>query len=172
MSLEKKSEAKMFGGRIQKYTHASEATKTQMTFSVFLPPQAEGGANGAPQAGKILPPSYGVLKGGKGKQSRSSNLGMRATLQASAPIDEAPKASGEPLGAVTAYLGQLQSGANHAGRAGGGAAGAEAMREEFGRALAETRAQLGAKVDAVSAEVARLHESMALILARLPATPQ
>ena len=44
MSLEKKSEAKMFGGRVQKYTHASEATKTQMTFSVFLPPQAEGGA--------------------------------------------------------------------------------------------------------------------------------
>merc|ERR1740121_3519975 len=34
----------MFGGRVQKWTHASECTNTPMTFSVFLPPQAEGGA--------------------------------------------------------------------------------------------------------------------------------
>jgi len=35
----------MFGGQVQKWTHASEATATPMTFSVFLPPQAaEAGA--------------------------------------------------------------------------------------------------------------------------------
>ncbi|CAK0800043.1 unnamed protein product, partial [Prorocentrum cordatum] len=37
-------ENRMFGGRVQKWTHASECTNTPMTFSVFLPPQAEGGA--------------------------------------------------------------------------------------------------------------------------------
>lgn len=34
-------DAKMFGGRVQKWTHVSDVTKTPMTFSVFLPPQAE-----------------------------------------------------------------------------------------------------------------------------------
>lgn len=34
----------MFGGRVQKWTHTSECTNTPMTFSVFLPPQVEGGA--------------------------------------------------------------------------------------------------------------------------------
>lgn len=38
--LEKKSEFKMFGGQVQKWTHHSDATTTPMTFSVFLPAQA------------------------------------------------------------------------------------------------------------------------------------
>lgn len=41
--LEKKADIKMFGGQVQKWTHASEATTTPMTFSVFLPPQASQG---------------------------------------------------------------------------------------------------------------------------------
>lgn len=44
-SLEKKAESRMFGGHVQKWTHASNSTKTPMTFTVFLPPQAlEAGA--------------------------------------------------------------------------------------------------------------------------------
>lgn len=42
--LEKKADIKAFGGQVQKWTHASDATKTPMTFSIFLPPAAEGGA--------------------------------------------------------------------------------------------------------------------------------
>jgi len=41
--LEKKSENKMFGGSVQKWTHTSESTRTPMTFSIFLPPQAGQG---------------------------------------------------------------------------------------------------------------------------------
>jgi len=38
-SLEKKGDVKMFGGQVQKWTHASLVTSTPMTFSIFLPPQ-------------------------------------------------------------------------------------------------------------------------------------
>ena len=44
MSLELVSEAKAHGGRQLVCRHASAATTTDMTFSIFLPPQAEGGA--------------------------------------------------------------------------------------------------------------------------------
>jgi len=45
VQLERKMNARMFGGQVQKWTHASEATGTPMTFSIFLPPQAvEAGA--------------------------------------------------------------------------------------------------------------------------------
>ena len=43
MSLEVVSENKAHGGRQLVVKHASTATGTDMTFSVFLPPQAEGG---------------------------------------------------------------------------------------------------------------------------------
>jgi len=46
--VEMKSENKAFGGRVQKWTHASEYTKTPMTFSVFLPPQVASSAQPAP----------------------------------------------------------------------------------------------------------------------------
>eukprot|EP00403_Amphidinium_massartii_P028709 CAMPEP_0178395740 /NCGR_PEP_ID=MMETSP0689_2-20121128/13374_1 /TAXON_ID=160604 /ORGANISM="Amphidinium massartii, Strain CS-259" /LENGTH=303 /DNA_ID=CAMNT_0020016403 /DNA_START=80 /DNA_END=988 /DNA_ORIENTATION=- len=42
--LEKKGENKMFGGYMQKWTHPSTSTKTPMTFSIFLPPQAADGS--------------------------------------------------------------------------------------------------------------------------------
>lgn len=38
--LEVKSETVCFGGRLLKCVHQSKATKTPMTFTVFLPPQA------------------------------------------------------------------------------------------------------------------------------------
>lgn len=38
--MEIKSTVVMFGGKVQKCTHESEATKTPMVFSIFLPPQA------------------------------------------------------------------------------------------------------------------------------------
>ena len=41
MSLEIVSEAKSHGGRQLVVKHASHATGTDMTFSIFLPPQAE-----------------------------------------------------------------------------------------------------------------------------------
>jgi S-formylglutathione hydrolase len=41
--LTKKGGNKMFGGEVQKWTHASAATKTPMTFSIFLPPAALAG---------------------------------------------------------------------------------------------------------------------------------
>ncbi len=44
MSVEIVSEAKSHGGRQLVCRHASSATSTDMTFSVFLPPQAENGA--------------------------------------------------------------------------------------------------------------------------------
>ena len=44
MSLEIVSENKAHGGRQLVVKHSSEATGTDMTFSIFLPPQAEAGA--------------------------------------------------------------------------------------------------------------------------------
>ena len=44
MSLEIISENKSHGGRQLVVRHASAATSSDMTFSIFLPPQAEGGA--------------------------------------------------------------------------------------------------------------------------------
>ena len=44
MSLETVSTAKSHGGIQGVYRHASAATGTDMAFSVFVPPQAEGGA--------------------------------------------------------------------------------------------------------------------------------
>ena len=44
MSLEIISETKSHGGRQLVVRHASAATSSDMTFSIFLPPQAEGGA--------------------------------------------------------------------------------------------------------------------------------
>ena len=44
MSLETVSTVKSFGGRQGVYRHASRETGTDMTFSVYLPPQAAGGA--------------------------------------------------------------------------------------------------------------------------------
>jgi S-formylglutathione hydrolase len=41
--MEVVSEAKSHGGRQLVCSHASSATSTEMTFSIFLPPQAEGG---------------------------------------------------------------------------------------------------------------------------------
>ena len=43
MSLEILSENKAHGGRQLVVKHDSAATATDMTFSIFLPPQAEGG---------------------------------------------------------------------------------------------------------------------------------
>ena len=43
MSLEIVSENKSFGGRQLVVRHASDFTSTDMTFSIYLPPQAEGG---------------------------------------------------------------------------------------------------------------------------------
>ena len=36
--MELKSTNKAFGGEVRKYTHASTATGTDMTFSVYVPP--------------------------------------------------------------------------------------------------------------------------------------
>ena len=44
MTIEVVSEAKSHGGRQFVVRHASRATSTAMTFSIFLPPQADGGA--------------------------------------------------------------------------------------------------------------------------------
>ena len=44
MALETLSTAKSFGGTQGVYRHGSAETGTDMTFSVFVPPQAEGGA--------------------------------------------------------------------------------------------------------------------------------
>lgn len=41
--MDKQSDAKCFGGRQQVWTHASQATGTDMTFGLYLPPQAETG---------------------------------------------------------------------------------------------------------------------------------
>ena len=38
--MELKSTNKAFGGEVRKYTHASTATGTDMTFSVYVPPAA------------------------------------------------------------------------------------------------------------------------------------
>ena len=38
--MELKSTNKAFGGEVRKYTHASTATGTPMTFSVYVPPAA------------------------------------------------------------------------------------------------------------------------------------
>ena len=46
MTLETVSTSKAHGGTLGVYAHASTATGTGMTFSVFLPPQAEAGAGG------------------------------------------------------------------------------------------------------------------------------
>jgi S-formylglutathione hydrolase len=43
--LEIVSENKAHGGRQLVVKHASSATGTDMTFSIYLPPQAEQGAN-------------------------------------------------------------------------------------------------------------------------------
>jgi S-formylglutathione hydrolase len=43
MPAEAKSESRAFGGKIAVYAHASEATGTEMKFSVYLPPAAEKG---------------------------------------------------------------------------------------------------------------------------------
>ena len=43
MTIEVVSENKAFGGRQLVVRHASQATSTEMTFSIFLPPQAEQG---------------------------------------------------------------------------------------------------------------------------------
>ncbi|MFL5058416.1 MAG: alpha/beta hydrolase-fold protein, partial [Microvirga sp.] len=43
MTVEIVSENKSHGGRQLVVRHASTATSTDMTFSIFLPPQAEGG---------------------------------------------------------------------------------------------------------------------------------
>jgi S-formylglutathione hydrolase len=45
MSLQLISSNKMFGGSYRRYSHASEATKCTMTFSIYLPPQAAEGAD-------------------------------------------------------------------------------------------------------------------------------
>jgi S-formylglutathione hydrolase len=45
VSLEIVSENRSHGGRQLVVKHASSATSTDMTFSIFLPPEAEGGAN-------------------------------------------------------------------------------------------------------------------------------
>jgi S-formylglutathione hydrolase len=41
MTLERRSEQVCFGGRMAFYSHRSEATKTDMRFGIYLPPQAE-----------------------------------------------------------------------------------------------------------------------------------
>jgi S-formylglutathione hydrolase len=43
MAIETKSEARCFEGTLGVYAHASEATGTEMKFSVFVPPQAHSG---------------------------------------------------------------------------------------------------------------------------------
>ena len=43
MTLETVSTVKSFGGSQGVYRHASRATCTDMTFAVYLPPQAEAG---------------------------------------------------------------------------------------------------------------------------------
>ena len=45
MSMEIVSENKAYGGRQLVVKHRSSATSTDMTFSIFLPPQAESGGN-------------------------------------------------------------------------------------------------------------------------------
>src|SRR5438045_9018451 len=45
VTVEIVSENKSHGGRQLVVRHASQATSTEMTFSIFLPPQAEAGAN-------------------------------------------------------------------------------------------------------------------------------
>lgn len=40
-ALNRVSSVRMFGGLVEKFKHASTATQTEMTFSVFLPPQIE-----------------------------------------------------------------------------------------------------------------------------------
>ncbi len=42
-SIEKIAEARCFGGRQQRYRHRSDVLDCDMQFSVYLPPQAEGG---------------------------------------------------------------------------------------------------------------------------------
>ena len=42
MTIEKVSTAKAFGGTQGVYKHASRETGTEMTFSVYVPPHAEG----------------------------------------------------------------------------------------------------------------------------------
>jgi S-formylglutathione hydrolase len=44
MTIETVSTSKAFGGTQGVYRHASSATRTDMTFSVYVPPQAEAGA--------------------------------------------------------------------------------------------------------------------------------
>lgn len=41
--MEKQSDVRCFAGRQQVWTHASDATGTDMTFGLYLPPQAEAG---------------------------------------------------------------------------------------------------------------------------------
>ncbi|MEZ9132433.1 S-formylglutathione hydrolase [Vibrio breoganii] len=41
MSINKINETKVFGGLHQRFTHQSSATQCEMTFAIFLPPQAE-----------------------------------------------------------------------------------------------------------------------------------
>lgn len=43
-ALTEVSENKSFGGRQLRYTHRSDACKSDMTFAIFLPPQAEAGS--------------------------------------------------------------------------------------------------------------------------------
>ena len=43
MSLELIGRNKLFGGWQQRYRHLAASTKCRMTFSIFLPPQVEGG---------------------------------------------------------------------------------------------------------------------------------
>jgi S-formylglutathione hydrolase len=43
MSLERRSEQVCFGGRMAFYGHRSDATKSDMRFAIYLPPQAERG---------------------------------------------------------------------------------------------------------------------------------
>lgn len=42
--LQLKASEACFGGKLLRYVHQSEATKTPMTFTVFLPPQASEGS--------------------------------------------------------------------------------------------------------------------------------
>ena len=43
MSLQQIENTKEFGGYLQRYTHESDSCHCEMTFSVYLPPQAEAG---------------------------------------------------------------------------------------------------------------------------------
>lgn len=96
--MQLQDEKKVFGGRQQRYTHGSKVLQCEMTFSVFLPPQAETEAVPVLYWLSCLTCSDENFSSKAGAQRVAAELGIALIIP-----DTSPRGEGVPDDAEGAY---------------------------------------------------------------------